>query len=150
MTEIVNHSRSTALERSVKILLWGLNRFYIWATTFAFSSAVVCTRQLFNFLPQTSLVLSAIGSLKQRLVSSAILEHTNNNTSRIWLRLVIIRNDSRTVYIYTRQLFSPREGFQTHQCNISQNIKIKQIQRRNNDEDSTVRNNWNAEAKENH
>ena len=34
-----------------------------------------------NFLPQTSLVLSATGSLELRLVSSAILEHTNNNTS---------------------------------------------------------------------
>ena len=34
-----------------------------------------------NSLPQTSLVLSATGSLELRLVSSAILEHTNNNTS---------------------------------------------------------------------
>ena len=34
-----------------------------------------------NFLPQTYLVLSATGSLELRLVSSAILEHTNNNTS---------------------------------------------------------------------
>ena len=32
-----------------------------------------------NFIPQTSLVLSATGSLELRLVSSAILEHTNNN-----------------------------------------------------------------------
>ena len=36
-----------------------------------------------SFLPQTSLVLSATGSLELRLVSSAILEHTNNNTARI-------------------------------------------------------------------
>ena len=35
------------------------------------------------FLSQTSLVLSAVGSLELRLVSSAILDHTNNNTSRI-------------------------------------------------------------------
>ena len=34
-----------------------------------------------SFLHQTSLVLSATGSLELRLVSSAILEHTNNNTS---------------------------------------------------------------------
>ena len=34
-----------------------------------------------SFLPQTSLALSATGSLELRLVSSAILEHTNNNTS---------------------------------------------------------------------
>ena len=34
-----------------------------------------------SFPPQTSLVLSATGSLELRLVSSAILEHTNNNTS---------------------------------------------------------------------
>ena len=33
-----------------------------------------------SFLPQTSLVLSATGSLELRVVS-AILEHTNNNTS---------------------------------------------------------------------
>ena len=30
-----------------------------------------------------------------RLVSSTILEHTNNNTSRIWSRLVIVSNDRR-------------------------------------------------------
>ena len=34
-------------------------------------------------LPQTSLVLSVTGSLELRLVSSAISEHTNNNTSHI-------------------------------------------------------------------
>ena len=34
-----------------------------------------------EFLPQTSLVLSATSSLEPRLVSSAILEHTNNNIS---------------------------------------------------------------------
>ena len=59
MTEIVNHSRSTALERSVKTLMvcmcvcvcvcvclcggGRLNRFYV-ATTLALSSAVVCTK----------------------------------------------------------------------------------------------------------
>ena len=53
MTEIVNHNRSTALERSVKILRgemgWagGLYRFYV-ATTVALSSAVVYTRYLFK------------------------------------------------------------------------------------------------------
>ena len=36
-----------------------------------------------SFLPRTSHVLSATGSLELRLVSSAILEHTNSNTSRI-------------------------------------------------------------------
>ena len=50
------------------------------------------------FLPQTSLVLSATGSLEQRLVSAAILEHTNNNTSHSWLWLVIVSNDRRTTY----------------------------------------------------
>ena len=89
MTETVNHSRVTALERSVEILLGGgggggLNRFYV-ATTLALCSAVV----------------------------------------------------------YTRHLFSPREGFLTHQCNISENIK--RIQRWNNNEDSITRINWNAE-----
>ena len=34
-----------------------------------------------SFLTQTSLFLSATGSIELRLVSSAILEHTNNNTS---------------------------------------------------------------------
>ena len=86
MTEIVNHSRSIALESSVKTL----NRCYM-ATTLALTSAVV----------------------------------------------------------YTRYLFNPREGFLTHQCSISENIKIKRIQKWNNNEDSTARNNWNAEAKEN-
>ena len=89
MTEIVNHNRSTALERSVKHYVGGRGV----AITLALGSAVV----------------------------------------------------------YTRHLFSPREGFLTHQCNISEKIKkkIKQTQRRNNDEDSTARNNWNADAKEN-
>ena len=36
--------------------------------------------------------------------------------------------------VYTGHLFSPREGFLTHQCNIFENIKIKRIQRWNNDE----------------
>ena len=51
MTEIVNQSRSTALERSVKILLGGgrgrgrLNRFYV-TKTLALCSAIVYTRQL--------------------------------------------------------------------------------------------------------
>ena len=49
-----------------------------------------------SFLPQTSLVLSATGSLELRLASSAILEHTNNNTSHSWLGLVIVSNDRRT------------------------------------------------------
>ena len=89
MTEVVNHSRSNALEQSVKILPGGLNRFYM-ATTLALSFAMV----------------------------------------------------------YTRHLFSPCERFLTHQCNISNNIKIKQIQRWNNNEDS-ARNSWCAEAKEN-
>ena len=49
-----------------------------------------------SFLPQTSLVLSATGSLELRLASSAILEQTNNNTSHSWLELVIVSNDRRT------------------------------------------------------
>ena len=62
-----------------------------------------------SFLPQTSLVLSATGSLELRLVSSAILEHTNNNTSHSWLGLVIVSNDRRTPLVacafYTAQRF---------------------------------------------
>ena len=52
-----------------------------------------------SFLPQTSIVLSATGSLELRLVSSAILKHTNNNTSQSWLGLVIVSNDRRTIII---------------------------------------------------
>ena len=55
-------------------------------------------------LPQTSLVLSATGSLELRLVSSPILEHTNNNTSHCWLGLVIVSNDRRT-RIFTANVF---------------------------------------------
>ena len=44
MTEIVNHSRGTALERSVKTL----SRFYV-AATLAIGSAMVYTRQLVKF-----------------------------------------------------------------------------------------------------
>ena len=54
-----------------------------------------------SFLPHISLVLSATGSLELRLVSSAILDHTNNNTSRIWLGLVIVSNDRRTNTLHT-------------------------------------------------
>ena len=53
-----------------------------------------------SFLPQTSLVLSATGSLELRLISSAILEHTNSNTSGIWLRFVIVSNDRRTIVCF--------------------------------------------------
>ena len=49
-----------------------------------------------SILPQTSLVLSAAGSLELRLVSPAILEHTNNNTSHSLLGLDIVSNDRRT------------------------------------------------------
>ena len=43
-----------------------------------------------SFLPQISLVLSATGSSELRFVSSAILEHTNNNTSHSdWSLLVM-------------------------------------------------------------
>ena len=48
-----------------------------------------------SFLSQTSLVLSATGSLELRLVSSIILEHTNNNISHSWLGFVIASNDRR-------------------------------------------------------
>ena len=48
-----------------------------------------------SFLPQASLILSTTGSLELRLVLSAILEHTYNKTSRIWLGLVIVSNDRR-------------------------------------------------------
>ena len=50
-----------------------------------------------SFLPQIALVLSATGSLELRLVSSAILELTNKNTSSIWSGLVIVSNDRRSI-----------------------------------------------------
>ncbi|MCG8094763.1 MAG: hypothetical protein JAZ17_14275, partial [Candidatus Thiodiazotropha endolucinida] len=40
-------------------------------------------------------------------------------------------------------------GFLTQQCNISENIQIKKLQRCNKVEDSTVYNNRNTGAKEN-
>ena len=52
MTEIVNHNRSTALERSVKIMVLGggggggVNRFYV-DTALALNSPVVYTRYVF-------------------------------------------------------------------------------------------------------
>ena len=49
--------------------------------------------------------------------------------------------------VYTHNLFSPHEGILTHQCYISENTKINKLQRWNNDEDSTARNNWNARQK---
>ena len=48
MTEIVDHGRSSTLERPVKILPVGFNRVYA-ATNLALSSAVVYTRHLFTF-----------------------------------------------------------------------------------------------------
>ena len=48
-------------------------------------------------LALTSLVLSATDSLELELVLSAILEHTNSSISRMWLRLVIVSNDRRTI-----------------------------------------------------
>ena len=35
----------------------------------------------------------------------------------------ILRGQNRSVVVYTRHSFSPREGLLTHQCNISENIK---------------------------
>ena len=46
MIDIVNHSRSTALERSI-ICYWGEGVFYV-ATILAFSSVVVYRRHLFS------------------------------------------------------------------------------------------------------
>ena len=42
MTDIVNHSRNIALERSIKALLGGLNQSYV-ATALVLSSTVVYT-----------------------------------------------------------------------------------------------------------
>ena len=65
---------------------------------------------------QTSLVLSATGSLELRLVSSAILEYTNNNTSQSWLGLVIVSNDRRTTKRV--RIFSARFMMWFVQCNV--------------------------------
>ena len=51
-----------------------------------------------SFLPQTSLVLSATGSLELRLVSPAILEQTNN-TSRICLNWPLSVMTGELMYI---------------------------------------------------
>ena len=59
-----------------------------------------------SFLPQTSLVLSATGSLELRLVSSAILQHTNNNTLHIWLGLGIVNIDKRMNESKRRKTFN--------------------------------------------
>ena len=75
--------------------------WWIWSKKNQRSRAETCTAELRHhqqsFFPQTSLVLSATGSLELRLVSSAILEYTNNNTSHSWLGLVIVSNDRRTI-----------------------------------------------------
>ena len=60
--EIVNHSRRSALERSVKILLWGLNRFNL-ATPLALSSSVVYTRHLFS--PRKRVPNSSVQHLRE-------------------------------------------------------------------------------------
>ena len=67
MTEIVNHSRSTALQRSVNILLCvcgagglRLNQFYV-ATTIALTSTVVYTKHLVT--KPTLVVLAGCGGV---------------------------------------------------------------------------------------
>ena len=55
LTDVVNHSWSTALERSVKLLLRALNQFYV-ATTLALSSAMVYTRYLFSCVKDSKLI----------------------------------------------------------------------------------------------
>ena len=75
MTEIVNHSRSIALERSVKFC-WvagggggaGLNRFYV-ATTLALSSAVVYTRQIQDISFVNLFVLRFYGPVNQKTLT---------------------------------------------------------------------------------
>ena len=62
-----------------------------------------------------------------RLVSSAILEHTNNNTSHSWLGLVIVSNDRRTTN-YTVAIL-PKSYLR---CAIS-NLNVKKIAFGNNE-----------------
>ena len=50
-----------------------------------------------NCLTLTSVVPSATGSLELELAKSAILEHTNSSMPRMWLRLVIVSSDRRTI-----------------------------------------------------
>ena len=57
------------------------------------------------FILRPVFVLSATGSAELRLVSSAILEHTNNNTSHSWLGLVIVSNDRRKNNTFCQCLF---------------------------------------------
>ena len=72
-----------------------------------------------SFLPQTSLVLSATGSLELRLVSSAILEHTNNNTSQSWLDWSLsVMTDERTDFSLTLFFWPFRSNF-IHTVNMS-------------------------------
>ena len=89
----------SALRSGVVLELWGpytvlsaSKSFFMsflsakdWVSSAFFLNQESCLPELRyhqqSFLPQTSLVLSATGSLELRLVSSAILEHTNNNTS---------------------------------------------------------------------
>ena len=95
----------------------------------------------------------------QRHTMTKIANHSKSNTLE-WsvntggggkdeLKTILCGPLSSAV-VHTRHLSSPREGFfLIHQCNISENRKIKRTQRSNNDEDSIARNNRNAEAKEN-
>ena len=51
--------------------------------------------------------------------------------NRFYVTITLALNSA---VVYTKHKFYPREGFLSHQCNISENIKIKLMQRRNNDE----------------
>ena len=80
VTEIVNHSRSTALERSVKKYItklgWGgINQFYV-ARALAISSAVVHTRHLFS--PREVFLT------RQCNISENIKNQTNTEMKKRW------------------------------------------------------------------
>ena len=68
-----------------------------------------------------------------------MLEMVNHNRSTAFERSVKYVWETNRFYVvttishsssvvYTKHLFSPREGLLTHQCNISKKIKIQQIQ----------------------
>ena len=67
-----------------------------------------------SFLPQTSLVLSATGSLELSLVSSAILEHTNNNT---------LHSNDRRSEIHALAMDANHLRFNQSDCSVSMIIQ---------------------------
>ena len=72
-----------------------------------------------------------LGTVRRKFTSGCVGEGRGRGSFNRYFVATTLALSSAV--LYTRHLFSPGEGFLTHQCNISWDTKIKRIQRWNNE-----------------